>query len=62
VLLTGDVGVGKSILVEDVLLRLSKEFGKWLHSIVRPLITDTLTRKPPNNGQWVQVRIVWVQY
>jgi hypothetical protein len=28
VLLTGDVGVGKSILVEDVLLRLSKEFGK----------------------------------
>lgn len=27
-LLTGDVGVGKSILVEDVLLRLSKEAGK----------------------------------
>jgi dynein heavy chain len=28
VLLTGDVGVGKSILVEDVLSRLSKEVGK----------------------------------
>ena len=28
VLLTGDVGIGKSILVEDVLLRLSKEVGK----------------------------------
>ena len=29
VLLTGDVGVGKSILVQDVLLRLSKEVGEY---------------------------------
>ena len=29
VLLTGDIGVGKSILVEDVLLRLSKEVGEY---------------------------------
>ena len=29
VLLTGDIGVGKSILVEDVLLRLSKEVGAY---------------------------------
>ena len=35
VLLTGDVGVGKSILVEDVLLRLSKEVGKCQFTVFR---------------------------
>ena len=34
-LLTGDVGVGKSILVEDVLLRLSKEVGKCQFTVFR---------------------------
>ncbi|XP_028393421.1 dynein heavy chain 6, axonemal-like isoform X2 [Dendronephthya gigantea] len=48
VLLTGDVGVGKSILVEDVLLRLSKEVGSTSGA---GTIIDTVLRSATNMNE-----------